>query len=69
MLAPFEINFAIFLFVTAADMPRCEPAVIIAAAGFFLLFHQAPSRSPLGDFIEARQRLEAQSRRKGAIIF
>jgi hypothetical protein len=69
VLAPFEIDFAIFLFMTAADMPGCEPAVIIATAGFFLRLNQALGRPPLCDFIEARQRLEAQSRRKRAIIF
>jgi len=46
MLAPFEVNFAIFLFVTATDMPRCEPAVIIATAGFFLRLNQALRHFP-----------------------
>ena len=33
--APFEINLAIFLFMTAADVTRSQPAVVIAAAAVF----------------------------------
>ena len=35
-LAPFEIDLAVFLLVTAADVTRGQPAVIVAAAAFLL---------------------------------
>src|SRR4029077_8784440 len=33
LLAPFKIDFAVFLLVTAADMPRRETAKMITATG------------------------------------
>src|SRR5437763_5244660 len=62
-LASRKINLAIFLFVPAADMPRSEPPVAVATAAFFLRLHKPPLRPPLCDFIESRQRLEAERRR------
>jgi len=62
-LAPYEIDLAIFLFVTTADVPRCEPAKIVTAAAFFLWLNEALRWAPLRDFIEARQRFEPQRRR------
>src|SRR5262249_49024625 len=62
-LAPLEIDLSIFLFVTAANVPRCEPAVVVATAGLFLRLDEAPFTAPLRDFIESRQRLETQRRR------
>jgi hypothetical protein len=36
MFAPFKIDFAIFMFVAAADVSRCHPTVVIAPAALFL---------------------------------
>jgi hypothetical protein len=63
VLAPFEIDLAIFVFVAAADMSRCQPTAVIATAAFFLRLKKALFRAPLCNFIERRQRLEALRRR------
>src|SRR6266404_8413039 len=39
-LASAKINPAVFLFVPAPDVPRREPAVIIATAGSFLRLNE-----------------------------
>src|SRR5215831_11779413 len=57
------------MFVAAADVSRRQPAIVVAAAGFFLRLEQASFRAPLRDFIESRQRLETQRRRQRAKFF
>src|SRR5947207_13711020 len=69
MLAPFEIDLAILLLMTAADVARCEPSKAIASAGFLFRLDETFCRSPLRDFPETRKRFEAQRRRKRAKIF
>src|SRR5262249_57245260 len=69
VLATLEINLAIFVFVTTADVSRCQPTVLIAAAGFFLGLNKALFRAPFRNLIERRQRLETQRRREWAKFF
>jgi len=59
---PLEINLALFLFVTAADMTRGQTTESIATAGLLLWLNQAFFRRPFCDLIESRQRLETQRR-------
>src|SRR6266513_1893945 len=60
VLAARKINLAILLFVATANVTRCETAVAVATAGFFLRLNKSPLRPPLCNFIESRQRLKAQ---------
>src|SRR5581483_3471004 len=69
VLASFEINLAVFLLVTAANVARGKPAVAVATAAFFLRLNKTPFRSPLCDFIKSWQRLETKRRRQGAEFF
>src|SRR5437762_1486624 len=57
------------LFVPAANVARCQPAVIVPSAGFFLRFEQAADRSPLCDLIKSRRLLETLNRREWTITF
>src|SRR5262249_37950574 len=45
-----------------------HPAIVVATPGLFLRLKQAPLRTPLGDFFEARKRFEPLRRREWAII-
>jgi hypothetical protein len=58
MLVPFKIDFAILMFVTAADMSRRQPTVVVATAASFLRLKKTLFRTPLRNFFERRQRLE-----------
>src|SRR5581483_9102838 len=69
MLAALEINLAVMLFVSAADMTRGQPAVVIAAPGFFLWFEQAPMRTGFRNLIEGRRLLETLNGRERTITF
>src|SRR5262249_22010107 len=69
VLAAFEIDFAVMLFVSAADVARSHSAVIVAATGFFLRLEQALRRSPLCDFVEGRRLFKTLDRRERAITF
>ena len=60
VLAPFKIDFAIVVFVAAANVSRCQPATVIAATAFFLRLEKTLFRAPLCNFIEGRKRLETQ---------
>src|SRR5947207_11828645 len=55
-----EIDLAVFLFVTAADMPRSQTALVVAAAASFLRLGQTLDRLGLrfGHFLEHRKRLK-----------
>jgi hypothetical protein len=54
------------MFVTAADMSRRQPTVVVATAAPFLRLKKALFRAPLRNFIEGRQRLETLRRREWA---
>jgi len=69
VLTPFKIDFAVFLLVTAADMPRRETAKMIAAAGLLFRLKQTLRRLPLRDFVKSRKRLKTLRRRKWTITF
>src|SRR6266513_4616254 len=62
VLASPKINLAIFLFVPAANVTRCKPAVAVATAALLLRFNKTLFRPPLCDFIERGQRLETERR-------
>src|SRR6266487_6325204 len=64
--APFEIDLAIMLFVTAADVARSQPPEMITTAGLFLRLEQTLRRSRFRNFIESWERLESQRRSKWA---
>ena len=65
----FEIDLAIFLFVTAADVTRSQTAVVIAAAASSSSARSDSSAGfALRDFLESRKRLEAQRRSEWAKI-
>jgi hypothetical protein len=51
--------------VTATDMPRGQPAVIVATAAFLLRLEKTFVRPTTGDFIKARQRLKPLRRVSG----
>ena len=68
VLSPFEIDLAIILFVSAANVTRRKPSIIIAAAGLFLWLNKTFGRLPLRDLLESGERLKAKSRREWAII-
>jgi hypothetical protein len=63
VLTAFKIDFAILVFVTAADMSRCQPTTVVATAAPFLRLKKTLFGAPLGNFIERRQRLETLRRR------
>jgi hypothetical protein len=69
MLTPFEIDFPILMFVTAADMSRRYPTVVVATTALLLRLKKALFRAPLRNRIESRQRFEPLSRREWAKFF
>jgi hypothetical protein len=67
--APFEIDLAIMLFMTATDVARSQSAKMITAAGLFLRLQQTLCRPRFRNFVESRERLESQRRSKWAKRF
>src|SRR6185369_11651611 len=64
MLAPFEIDLAIFLLVTATDVARRQSSVVIPSSGPPLNFRQPLMRLRFRDFDESRRRLEPKDWRE-----
>src|SRR6185503_3445381 len=65
----FEIHFAILLLMTATDMPRGQPAAIVATAAFLLRFEKTLVRLRPGDFIKPGKRLKPLRRSEWAKTF
>ena len=70
VFATFEIDLAVFLLVTTADVARRETTFVVAAAAALLWLSQALDRFGLllGHFREHRERLETQCRCEWAEI-
>src|SRR5204863_2916146 len=58
MLPAFEVNLAIFLFMSATDVPGGQPAVVIPAAGSLLHLDQVLMRLRFRNLLNSRQRRE-----------
>src|SRR5262249_52940849 len=52
VLVPFKIDFAIFLLVASANMPRRQPTTVVAAAASFFRLNESLFRTPFRNLIE-----------------
>src|SRR5205807_6021245 len=60
VLPAFEVDLAVFLFMSAADVARSEPAVVVPAAAPFLYLDETLVRLRFRDLSESRKRLETE---------
>src|SRR5262249_27626147 len=54
VLTPLKIDFAVLMFVTAADVSRLDPTVVMPTAALLLRLKKALFRAPLRNRIESR---------------